>query len=143
MKNHAYKLLTNNEKIVNIFSMNIDEKYPYIVFFTKNGLVKKTDKTEFITDTRNLNGLKATGINDNDEIIAIEETNGDYAEVRTKDGMGLCFRMEEVRATGKGAKGVKSISLKDGDYVCEVKIIKDKNQLSLSVGKRAQKGKKL
>ena len=135
--------LTNGEKIVNIFSMNIDEKYPYIVFFTKNGLVKKTDKTEFITDTRNLNGLKATGINDNDEIIAIEETNGDYAEVRTKDGMGLCFRMEEVRATGKGAKGVKSISLKDGDYVCEVKIIKDKNQLSLSVGKRAQKGKKL
>lgn len=111
--------LEPNEKILNIFSMNIDEKHPYIVGFTKNGLVKKSDKTIYLGETQNKKGMKAAGLVDGDEYIAWYECNGDYAVMASNDGYIIQFELDKVNPVGKTARGVKGISLEDSDYVIE------------------------
>lgn len=120
------------EKIINIFSMNIDEAHPYITGFTKQGLVKKSDKTIYLGATRNLNGLKAAGLNENDEFISIFESNGDYAVVGTNNGMVIRFELDAVNPVGKTAKGVKSIALGEGDFVSGA-IVMPKTQTAVKI----------
>ena len=109
--------LENGERIINIFSMNIDEKHPYIVGFTKNGLVKKSDKTIYIGETQNKRGMKAATLVDNDEFINWYECNGDYAVLVSNNDYIIQFELEKVNPVGKTARGVKGISLEEGDYV--------------------------
>ena len=111
------------EKVLNIFSMNINEAHPYIAGFTKGGLVKKSDKTIYIGSTRNLNGLKAAGLNEDDEFISIYESNGDYGVVGTNNGMIIRFELDKVNPVGKTAKGVKSIALGENDFVTSAVVI--------------------
>lgn len=115
--------MESGEKILNIFSMNIDEAHPYITGFTKSGLVKKSDKTIYIGSTRNLNGLKAHGLNEGDEFISIYESNGDYAVVGTNNGMIIRFELDTINPAGKTAKGVKSIALGEEDFVSSAVVI--------------------
>lgn len=111
------------EKVLNIFSMNIDEAHPYITGFTKGGLVKKSDKTIYIGSARNLNGLKAAGLNENDEFISVYESNGDYGVVGTNNGMIIRFELDKVNPVGKTAKGVKSIALGENDFVTAATVV--------------------
>ena len=111
--------LEPGEKILNIFSANINEKYPYIVGFTKMGLVKKSDKTIYFGATQNKNGLKAAGLNNKDEYIRWLECNGDYAILITNHGYIIQFDLEKINPVGKTAKGVKGITLEENDFVIE------------------------
>lgn len=109
--------LEPGEKILNIFSMNTNEKHPYIVGFTKQGLVKKSEKSIFVGVTQNKNGLKAATLVDGDEYIDWYESNGDYACLFTRNNYLIQFSLEEVNPVGKTARGVKAITLSDKDYV--------------------------
>ena len=61
--------------------------YKYLLFTTKNGLVKKVAKEEFIADTQNLNGVKATTIKDDDHLVSINFINDQNDLILiTKDG---------------------------------------------------------
>ena len=131
--------LQENETIVNVFTMAIDEKHPYLAAFTKNGMVKKTEKSIYTGATRNLSGLKACGLANGDKIIGIYETNGDYATITTKDGYSISFEMELVNTTGKTAKGVKAISLQSGDEVISAKITQVRPEKTQKRGGRGQK----
>ena len=115
--------LDPGEKILNIFSMNTDERYPYIVGFTKNGLVKKSERAIFVGTTQNKNGMKAATLLEGDEYIAWYESNGDYAVVISSDNYCLKFDMCEVNAVGKTARGVASIKLNDGAHVIAAAIV--------------------
>ena len=97
--------------------MSTDEKHPYIVGFTKNGLVKKSEKSIFVGTTQNKNGLKAATLVDGDEYIDWYESNGDYACLFTRNNYLIQFSLEEVNPVGKTARGVKAITLSDKDYV--------------------------
>lgn len=116
------------EKILNVFSMNIDEAHPYITGFTKGGLVKKSDKTIYLGSTRNLNGMKFAGLNDGDEFIGVYESNGDYAIVGTSAGMVLKFELDQVNPVGKTAKGVKCIAMGDSVYMSDAVVISKSTQ---------------
>lgn len=109
--------LEYGEKILNIFSMNINEKHPFIVGFTKNGLVKKSDKTIYLGETQNKKGMKAAGLNEDDEFIAWYECNGDYVTLITRNYYIIQFELEKVNPVGKTARGVKGITLTEDDYV--------------------------
>lgn len=111
--------LEPGEKILNIFSANINEKHPYIVGFTKMGLVKKSDKTIYFGATQNKNGLKAAGLNNGDEYIQWFECNGDYAVLITNHNYIIQFDLEKINPIGKTAKGVKGITLEENDFVIE------------------------
>ncbi len=131
--------LEPKEEIQLITSMNINKEHPYISFFTKDGLVKKSDKSIYTGTTRNLQGLKAIQLNDGDQLVNIFETNGDYVRIESTNNKVLIFNMEEVRAVGKTAKGVKSMSLDAGANVQKVELVK--NPDPSTIGKRAGKGK--
>jgi len=115
--------LEENEEILNIFSMNTDEKHPYIVGFTKMGLVKKSEKTIFVGTTQNKNGLKAATLNEGDCYLGWFECNGDYAVVLSNSGRCIKFDLSTVNAVGKTARGVKAINLESENYVLDVKVI--------------------
>lgn len=134
--------LEPQEKILNVFSMNIDEKHPYIVGFTKSGLVKKSDKSIFIGSTQNKNGLKAATLQDKDNFVSWYESNGDYIVLITKDGYCLQFKLDEVNSVGKTAKGVIAIKLGQDDYVTQTQLSSRVNS-KYPVQKRAGKGKKI
>ena len=145
--------LENGERIINIFSMNIDEKHPFIVGFTKMGLVKKSDKTIYLGETQNKRGIKAAGLNSDDEFINWYECNGDYAVLISHDDYIIQFELEKVNPVGKLAKGVKGISLEKDDYVVKALVCspaidrieyKKYNKIinGIKVQGRAGKGKK-
>ena len=115
--------LDKNESILNIFSMNTDEKHPYVVGFTRYGLVKKSEKSLFVGTTQNKNGLKAATLNEGDEYIGWYECNGDYAVVLSSDNYVIKFDLHDVNTVGKTARGVKAITLNDGKYVLDATVV--------------------
>ena len=146
--------LDPGEKILNIFSMNIDEKHPYIVGVTKFGQVKKSEKLIYLGSTQNKNGLQAAGLKDNDQYIGFWECNGDYMSLITKNDMIIQFELEKINPVGKTAKGVKGITLSADDYVVEaivcnpaidtIKIKKyNKTIKGITVQGRGGKGRKI
>ena len=132
--------LEKNERIIAAFSSDINESKPYLFFAMNNGIVKKVEKIDFIGSTRNLNGMVATKLNDN-HVINIAETNGDYVILYTRNDYRIMFKADEVRAMGRNAAGVKGINLGEGDEVLDC-IITSKQHHDITLQKRGGKGKK-
>lgn len=141
--------LDTNEKIIGVFSSEIKEKEPYLIFVMNNGLVKKTEKIEYLGETRNLTGIKAVKLKDDSEIIFIQEANDtETITLGTKENIYIRFKLAGINPTGKASMGVKGITL-DNDEVQEViisgldKAVKTNNGLhTILVQGRGGKGKK-
>lgn len=133
--------MEQGDTIIACFSDKIDEKHPYLTFVTKQGMVKRSEKNLYLGTTRNLNGIKAIGLSDEDIVLFIQETNGDTISIMTRNKYCLSFELDEIRVTGKTAKGMIGIKLAEGDCVTSVAI----NNLpkGSTIQKRAGKGKRL
>jgi DNA gyrase subunit A len=91
-------------------------KGPYILFVTKNGLVKRTALHAFSRPRPS--GLKALSIEENDSLVAVMLARGDEdVAIGTRTGMAIRFEQKEVRSMGRGAYGVKGVTLEEGDQV--------------------------
>lgn len=112
--------LNQGEKIIGVFSSIIDEKHPYLTFALNNGIIKKSEKCEFIGNTRNLTGMTAIKLKDNSFVVGIQETNGNDIVIGTEKNMFIRFAAEDVRPMGRNAAGVKAINLVNGDSVREM-----------------------
>ncbi len=87
----------------------------YLVMFTKFGQVKKSRFSDY--DSRN-QVLVAINLKDDDEVVAVFQTNGDSdLMIFTRDGQGIKFVESEVRPTGRASQGVRGIRLRAGDSV--------------------------
>lgn len=137
----AILTLEPNEKILYMTNMNIDDKHPYITGVTKQGLVKKSDKTIFIGSTQNKRGMKCAGLNEGDNFIWFGETNGDCMILLTSDQMAIQFKLDEINPVGKTAKGVKGIALNEEATVIQVKVGPESKKIP--VQHRAGKGSKI
>ena len=114
-----------------------DDKY--LLFATKNGLIKKTKLSEF--DSVRQNGLKALNIKDGDQLIAAKITNGnDDIFLITKQGLCMRFNEESLRDMGRTAAGVRGIKVKEGDELIAMLVSNEGKELLLvtenGVGKR-------
>lgn len=88
----------------------------YLFMATKQGVVKKTELSQFITSRKE--GLIAISLDQDDELIGVKLTDGRQEIILgTREGMAIRFPEEEVRPMGRSAKGVKGISLATGDAV--------------------------
>lgn len=134
--------LGQNEQIIAVFSTIINERKPYILFVTDTGMIKKSEKINYVDSMRrNTNGLKGYNLKDNETIISIQETNGNDICLRTKQGYQIRFNSSEVRATGKTAGGVKGITLADGDVVTQCVLCEVGQYPKIIAQKRGGKGK--
>lgn len=109
------------ERICAITSTHKKTDKPYILFFTKKGMVKKSEMSEYNV-TRNV-GLKALTLDDGDEIVNVLFTDNEKVGIVTEGGNFLMITTEDIRPIGRVAKGVKAIKLNDGDGVASARIV--------------------
>lgn len=109
------------ETICAITSANKKTEKPYILFFTKKGMVKKSELSEY-NITRNV-GLKALTLDEGDEIVNVLFTDNDKVGILTEGGNFLMIETEDIRPIGRVAKGVKAVKLNDGDNVASARAI--------------------
>ena len=113
----------------------------YLIMATKNGLIKRTELSEF----QNLrkNGLIAIVLREDDDLIGVALTDGEREVLLgTEQGMAIRFAENDMRAIGRAAMGVKSIELDDGDRVVAMTIVEEGAEVlsltQLGYGKRTE-----
>ena len=130
--------LEKGEFVNTIISISKENKSKYLMFFTRNGLVKRTDINEF--ESIRKNGKIAISLKESDELISVKKTSGgDEVIMAADNGSMVHFIESEVRVMGRSASGVRGIDL-DGSKVIESDIVY-KGQLVLVVTKNGY-GKK-
>lgn len=123
--------LEKEENISSIVSLSADnEEHKYLVFVTKNGVIKRTELSEF--DNIRKSGKIAITLKEDDELIYVGVTTGnDEIAIGANNGRMVRFNEDEVRVMGRSASGVKGIELEDSKVI-GAEVIKP-NQLILIV----------
>ena len=116
--------LDKDENISSIISVaGENEESKYLLFTTRNGLVKRTAIEEF--DNIRKSGKIAIVLKEEDELIAVQKTSGnDEVAIGSSNGRMVRFNETEIRSMGRNTSGVKGIEL-DGSYVVGSEIISE------------------
>lgn len=113
--------LDKDEKITSLLKISNDDEYKCLVFATKNGLIKRTDISEF--DSIRTNGKKFITLKDNDELVSVKKTTGnDEILMASSNGRMVRFNESAVRIMGRSASGVRGINL-DGGILVGMEIV--------------------
>ncbi len=128
--------------IVNLLSLDAGERVSavipiqnfaegkYILFGTKNGIIKKTALLEY--NSARKSGLQAITLKENDELIGTRLTDGeDNIVLVTKRGLSITFDEKDVRPMGRVSQGVIGIKLNDDDEVIGMESIVDQKDATL------------
>lgn len=112
--------IEKEEKIKVMLKVNNEEEFKYLLFCTKDGLVKRTLLSEF--DNIRTNGKLAISLKDGDELISVRKTTGENEIlIASSNGRMIRFDEKEIRIMGRSASGVKGIEVGDGIAVgCEI-----------------------
>ena len=121
----------SNERIVAISAFNKRRAGQNIVFFTKNGFVKKSELAEY--NLKRSGSLKAINLDTNDEIASILFIDTEDVGIMTEQGNFIRITTSDIRPIGRIAKGVRGIKLNEGDAVCCAYPIKKDTQYIVSV----------
>ena len=108
--------MDSNDEVIAITSLARSSTAKYVVFFTKQGLMKKTYLEEYAKIKRST-GIAAIKLKENDSIANVEFINEEDVLVITKNGMSIHFETKDVNPIGRVAAGVKSIKLAEDDEV--------------------------
>ena len=113
----------------------------YLTMVTKYGVTKRTLLTDF--EYQRKGGKIAINLDDNDELIFVRHTTGEESLIiATREGNAVRFDENNVRAMGRTARGVRGITLEDGDYVVGVAVVDDEKSLltvtEFGMGKRTR-----
>ncbi len=111
----------------------------FIVFVTRRGMIKKTELSEYANIRSN--GLIAMGVAEDDELIAIQMSDGNqHILISTFGGQAICFKESDVRPMGRPAHGVIGIRLEGNDYVTGMSVVGRTEEIlsvsELGLGKR-------
>lgn len=112
----------------------------YVVFATRNGLIKKTALMAY--SNPRLGGIIAISLEDSDEVIGVRLTHAEQEILlSTRRGQAIRFSERDVRPMGRSARGVKGISLEADDEVVSLAVLNPDESLltvsSLGYGKRS------
>ncbi|UOS64402.1 DNA topoisomerase (ATP-hydrolyzing) subunit A [Helicobacter pylori] len=132
--------------IVNLISLAPDEKIMAtlstkdfsdersLAFFTKNGVVKRTNLSEFGSN-RSYSGIRAIVLDEGDELVSakIVDKNAKHLLIASYLGIFIKFPLEDVREIGRSARGVRGIRLNENDFVVGAVVISDDSNKLLSV----------
>jgi DNA gyrase subunit A len=114
--------LQSGEKIAAFCSAKAFDAGGYVLLATRNGIVKKTELSNF--SNPRTGGIIALGVEDDDALIDAVLTSGqDQILLASRDGMAIRFSEEDVRPMGRTAYGVKGIELDEGDAVVALNVV--------------------
>ncbi|MGG1369420.1 DNA topoisomerase IV subunit A [Priestia megaterium] len=132
--------IDKEEQIVRAIPVKEFKENQYLLFFTKNGMVKKSELLQYKAQ-RYSKALVAVNLKGDDEVIDVYQTDGKkQVFIATRSGYGLRFREEEINIVGTRASGVKGINLKDDDYVVSGVIFDEDEALSTELFIATQRG---
>ncbi|MDE5592215.1 MAG: DNA gyrase subunit A, partial [Helicobacter sp.] len=129
--------LSPNEKIMATITTKDFGEDKSLVFFTKNGIIKRTNLSEF----RNIRsiGVKAINLDDDDELVTAKIISSTIREILvvTYEGMCVRFNVDDVREIGRVARGVTAIKFKmPNDCVIGATTVTNENEEILSVSEK-------
>jgi DNA gyrase subunit A len=111
------------ERIASMLAVKEFEEGKHIVMGTLKGVVKKTELTAF--SNPRAGGIIAMGVEDGDRLMAAQITDGTgEVFIGTRDGVAIRFPESDVRPMGRSAYGVKGISLREGDEVVAMEVVR-------------------
>ncbi|GAA7591263.1 DNA topoisomerase (ATP-hydrolyzing) subunit A [Helicobacter pylori] len=126
--------LDPNEKIMATLSTKDFSDERSLAFFTKNGVVKRTNLSEFGSN-RSYSGIRAIVLDEGDELVSakIVDKNAKHLLIASYLGIFIKFPLEDVREIGRSARGVRGIRLNENDFVVGAVVINDDGNKLLSV----------
>lgn len=109
--------LERGDEIIKAMTIKEFKEDEYLLFFTKNGMAKRTQLSEYSAQ-RWSKPLMALKLKKDDELVDVHITNGQQdVFLATSFGYGLWYNEEEINLVGQRASGVKGINLKEGDVL--------------------------
>lgn len=132
--------LPPGEEVTAVFPIDKFTGEKYLVMVTKRGVIKKSKLEEFANVRRN--GLIAINLDEGDELLAVDLSDGSHDIILgSTAGMAVHFNERNVRPMGRQARGVKAMTLENGDTIVAMDVIEDGRRevllvTSLAFGKR-------
>jgi DNA gyrase subunit A len=132
--------LPPGEEVTAAFPIDRFEGEQYLVMVTKHGVIKKSKLEEFANVRRN--GLLAINLDASDELLAVDLSNGSRDIILASSrGMAVHFNEKNVRPMGRPARGVKAMTIDEGDTIVAMDVVEDERRevllvTSLAFGKR-------
>ena len=120
--------LMPEEKVTSIISVPAFVEGEYLTMVTRRGVTKRTLLSSFEYQRRG--GKIAISLDEGDELIFVRHTKGDESLIiATHNGLAVRFDEANIRAMGRTARGVRGITLADGDYVVGVTLVDEEKYL--------------
>ena len=130
------------EKVIAMTSVSRKNDAQYVIFFTKNGLIKKTAMEEY-KSLKKSTGSVAIKLKEDDAIADVCFANDEQVVLITKGGMSIRFATAGVGATGRATMGVKAINLNEGDEVVAAILSNSSNENGIAIFTEKGYGKKV
>lgn len=116
--------LEPSEEPTLIYSIYRDTNAKYVIFATKNGIIKKTPLEEYI-QTKKKTGMAAIKLREGDDLAAVSLTSDEDIILISRKGQMVRFKNSEVAASSRATIGMKGIGLNEGDEVIAMLPIRD------------------
>ncbi len=128
--------LEQDEKVQTMICLDGYEEGKYLVMVTVNGIIKRTEVTEY--DTARKAGVIAITLDEDDTLAWVRLTDGrSDLIVGTRGGMAIRFNETDARPLGRTARGVRAITLDEGDVVVGMAKVREDGML-LTVTEKGQ-----
>ena len=132
--------MDRDEEASIIYSIYRDTDAKYVLFVTKNGMVKKTALEEYVK-TKKKTGIAAISIKEGDELVSVNLVKDEPLVLVTGKGMAIKFSSMDVSATSRATSGVKGMTLNAEDYIVAALPVRHETD-SLAVFAESGLGKK-
>ena len=117
--------LQDNEKVLTLIDNDSFSSFKYILFVTKQGLIKKSKTSEY--NTRAKKGQVAIKLKDEDSIVNVflSSNEKDKVMIASNSGYSVFYDHTDIAAIGRASQGVKAIKLKSDEYVVAATMVKE------------------
>ena len=126
--------LSAGERIEELVFLNKKKQKEHIIFFTKKGILKKSRLSEY--NIKRNGGVKALNLDNNDEIVSILFVDNEQVGMMTARGQFVLCETKDIRPIGRVARGVKGITLNNGDFLVSAKVIPSDTKEFLSISEK-------
>lgn len=106
-----------------IYSIYRDTDAKFVVFVTKNGIIKKTTLDEYLK-TKKKSGIAAITLKENDELVSVFLAKDEDVIIATKDGYCIRIDSKTITPSGRTTMGLKGITLHTDDYVIDATAVR-------------------
>ena len=132
--------LNSDDRIIAAFDST--EAEPYLIFFTRNGMVKKTEFEQYKSNRHMKNPVQAIKLKEKDKVVSVTFITEEPVAITTKLGQFVKMTTADIKTSNKITMGYKAMTLKDNDEVISGFTIKNKNDYLIFVSKDGY-GKKI